>query len=103
MLPMPICVPDRVKEMVYLLPGQKAAQKEDLTIEHSCESSLMVPHGVCSNNRERKCDRPKKFHRKPQDEILRFFTEWSCRYVFECNLVVCMKEYHITLNSLLAK
>lgn len=103
MLPIPICVPDRVKEMVYLLPGQKPAQKKDLTIEHSGESSLMVPHGVCSNNRERKCDRLQRFHRKPQNENLRFCTEWGCRCIFECNLLVFMKEYRITLNSLLAK
>lgn len=42
MLPIPICVPDKVKEMVYLLPGQKPTQK-DLTMENSGESSLMVP------------------------------------------------------------
>jgi len=64
MSPIPICVPDKVKEMVYLLPGQKPAQKERLTMENSGESSLMVPHGVCSNNRERKHDRLKKNSQK---------------------------------------
>lgn len=75
MLAIPICVPDKVKEMVYLLPRQKPAQKEDLTMENSGESSLMVPHGVCSNNRERKHDRLKKSHRKPEEENLSFLTE----------------------------
>lgn len=64
MLPIPICVPDKVKEMVYLLPGQKPAQKEDLTMENSSEPSLMVSHGVISYNRERKRDRLKKISQK---------------------------------------
>lgn len=80
MLPIPICVPDEVKEIVYLLPGQKAAQKEVPTMENSAESSLMVPHGVCSSNRERKSDRLKKnilknAHKKPKDVNLRNFTQ----------------------------
>lgn len=54
---MPICVPDKLKEMLYILPGQKSAQKKDLTVKNFGEFSLMVSHGVCSNNRERKRDR----------------------------------------------
>lgn len=57
---MPTCVPDKLKEMFYILPGQKSEEKKDLTMENFGEFSLMVSREVCSNNRERKRDRPKE-------------------------------------------